>query len=78
MTERAIKMERLVQAGKIEEVYYARLLPGEDILQAIYEICDKYDIKTGVILQYAPYIAILAVVVIGAILLIVRRRRKDD
>ena len=44
-------MARLVKAGKIEEVYYARLIPGEDILQAIYEICAEHDIKTGVILD---------------------------
>ena len=44
-------MERLVKAGKIEEVYYARLIPGEDILQAIYEICAEHEIKTGVILD---------------------------
>ena len=44
-------MERLVQAGKIEEVYFARLLPGEDILNAIYQICKEHDIKTGVILD---------------------------
>lgn len=44
-------MKRLVKAGKIEEVYYARLIPGEDILQAIYEICAEHDIKTGVILD---------------------------
>ena len=44
-------MERLVKSGKIEEIYYARLLPGEDILLALYEICAKNDIKTGVILD---------------------------
>ena len=35
-------------------------------------------IDTGVILQYAPYIAILAVVLAGAILLIIRRRRNNE
>ncbi len=35
-------------------------------------------IDTGVILQYAPYIAILAVVLAGAILMIVRRRRNNE
>lgn len=44
-------MERLVKSGKIEEIIYARLLPGEDILLALYEICKEYEIKTGVILD---------------------------
>ena len=44
-------MERLVKSGKISDVYYARLIPGEDILQAIYELCVKYDIRTGIILD---------------------------
>ena len=33
---------------------------------------------TGVILQYAPYIAILAVVLAGAIMMIIRRRRNNE
>lgn len=44
-------MSRLVKSGKIEEIIYARLIPGEDILQALYEICAEHDIKTGVILD---------------------------
>lgn len=44
-------MERLVKSGKIEEIIYARLLPGEDILLALYEICREHNIKTGVILD---------------------------
>ncbi len=35
-------------------------------------------INTGIILQYAPYIAILAIVLAGAILMIVRRRRSNE
>ena len=35
-------------------------------------------INTGVILQYAPYIAILAVVLAGAALMIIRRRRNSE
>ena len=44
-------MDRLIKSGKIEEIIYARLLPGEDILQALYEICAEHDIKAGVILD---------------------------
>ena len=44
-------MNRLVKSGKIDEIIYARLLPGEDILLALYEICAEHDIKTGVILD---------------------------
>lgn len=36
------------------------------------------EILTGVILQYAPYIAILAVVLAGVALMIIRRRRHND
>ncbi len=36
------------------------------------------DIKTGIILQYAPYIAILAVVLAGVALMIIRRRRNRN
>ena len=36
------------------------------------------EIDTGIILQYAPYIAILAVVLAGAALLIIRRRRNNE
>ena len=38
----------------------------------------KNEIDTGIILQYAPYIAILAVVLAGAALLIIRRRRNNE
>ncbi len=44
-------MERLVKSGKIEEIIYARLIPGEDILLALYDICAKHNIRTGVILD---------------------------
>lgn len=44
-------MPRLVKKGKIEEIIYARFEPGEDILQALYEICAENDIKTGVIMD---------------------------
>ena len=38
----------------------------------------EIEIVTGIILQYAPYIAILAVVLLGAALMIIRRRRYND
>lgn len=44
-------MARLVKSGKVEEIFFARFEPGEDILQALYEICAEHDIKTGVILD---------------------------
>ncbi len=43
--------DRLIRSGKIEEIIFARFQPGEDILQALYEICVEKDIKTGVILD---------------------------
>jgi predicted DNA-binding protein with PD1-like motif len=44
-------MARLIGSGKIEEVIFARFEPGEDILHALYEICVKKDIRSGVILD---------------------------
>lgn len=44
-------MERLIKSGKIEEVIFARFLPGEDILKALYEICVEKDIRSGIILD---------------------------
>jgi len=44
-------MDRTIESGKIEEVIFARFQPGEDILQALYEICVEKDIKSGVILD---------------------------
>lgn len=44
-------MKRLIKSGKIEEIIYARFEPGEDILQALYEICVEKDVRTGVILD---------------------------
>lgn len=38
-------------AGKIEEVVYARLEPGDDLLRALWEICKEHDIKTGVLMD---------------------------
>lgn len=44
-------MARLIESGKIEEIIFARFEPGEDILLALYDICEKKGIKTGVILD---------------------------
>ena len=44
-------MKRLIKSGKIEEIIFARFEPGDDILQALYEICAEKEIKTGVILD---------------------------
>ena len=40
-----------MHSGRIEEVIYTRLNPGEDILEALYDICVQKDIKTGIILE---------------------------
>lgn len=44
-------MARAIESGKIEEVVFARFEPGEDILQALYDICIEKDIKSGIILD---------------------------
>lgn len=40
-----------VRKGKIEEVFYARLDPGADLLKAIWQVCRENDIKTGLLLD---------------------------
>lgn len=44
-------MPRLICSGKIQEIVFARFEPGEDVLQALYEICVEKDIKSGIILD---------------------------
>lgn len=44
-------MARNIESGKIEEIIYARFEPGEDVLQALFEICVEKDIKTGIIME---------------------------
>jgi len=44
-------MARLMESGRIEEVIFARFQPGEDILEALYEICVEKDIKSGIIMD---------------------------
>lgn len=45
------KKNRQMHSGKIEEVVYARLEPGEDLLRALWDICAQKDIKTGILLD---------------------------
>ena len=44
-------MKRQMLSGKIEEVIYARLERGEDLLRALWDICKQNDVKTGVLLD---------------------------
>lgn len=44
-------LDRVMGSGKIEEIVIARFHPGEDILEAIYEICKEKNIRTGVIMD---------------------------
>lgn len=46
-----MKRKRQGLGGKIEEVYYVRLEAGEDFLPALWDICEEYDVKTGVLLS---------------------------
>jgi len=43
-------MARKFQKGQVEEIIYVRLEPGEDVLLAIWEICEEHEIETGQIL----------------------------
>lgn len=44
------KKSRKMYSGKIDEIIYARLEPGED-LQALWDICEQKDVKTGILLD---------------------------
>ncbi|WP_050425875.1 PCC domain-containing protein [Bradyrhizobium tropiciagri] len=44
-------MKRPMRSGKVEEVIYARLNRGEDLLRALWDICRQNDVKTGVLLD---------------------------
>jgi predicted DNA-binding protein with PD1-like motif len=44
-------MSRLTKSGALEEIIFARLEPGEDLLLALFDICVEYEIRTGVILE---------------------------
>lgn len=44
-------MKRQMFSGRIEEVIYARLNRGEDLLRALWDICKQNDVKTGVLLD---------------------------
>ena len=43
-------MARKYQKGQIDEIIYVRLEPGEDVLHAIWEICEEHEITSGQIL----------------------------
>lgn len=44
-------MARNIESGKVEEIIIARFENGEDILEALFDICVEKDIKTGIILE---------------------------
>lgn len=44
-------MVKAVVAGKIESVIYAQIEPGEDLYNAILQICREHDIRTGLVLN---------------------------
>lgn len=44
-------MKRQMASGKIEEIIYARLNRGEDLLRALWDICKQNAVKTGVLLD---------------------------
>ncbi|WP_430648983.1 PCC domain-containing protein [Bradyrhizobium hipponense] len=46
-----VNMKRNMVSGKIEEIIYARLEPGEDLLRALWDICKQNEVKTGVLLD---------------------------
>lgn len=43
--------KRPMLSGKIEEVIYAQLERGEDLLRGIWDICKQNDVKTGILLD---------------------------
>ncbi|QQN65409.1 DUF296 domain-containing protein [Bradyrhizobium diazoefficiens] len=44
-------MARKMLSGKIEEVIYAQLERGEDLLRGLWDVCKLNDVKTGVLLD---------------------------
>ncbi|OSJ05651.1 PCC domain-containing protein [Bradyrhizobium canariense] len=48
-------MTRKMISGKIEEIIYAQLEEGEDLLRALWDICKQKDVKTGVLLDVTGY-----------------------
>ncbi|MGY4183088.1 putative DNA-binding protein with PD1-like motif [Bradyrhizobium sp. USDA 4518] len=44
-------MKRHMVSGKIEEVIYAQLARGEDLLRALWDICKQNNVKTGILLD---------------------------
>ncbi|MCK1758977.1 DNA-binding protein [Bradyrhizobium sp. 137] len=43
--------KRPMLRGKIEEIIYAQLEAGEDLLRALWDICRQNDVKTGILLD---------------------------
>ncbi|QQN65439.1 DNA-binding protein [Bradyrhizobium diazoefficiens] len=50
MQKDAVK-KRPMLSGKIEEVIYAQLERGEDLLRGIWDVCTQNDVKTGILLD---------------------------
>ncbi|SCB56165.1 protein of unknown function [Bradyrhizobium shewense] len=46
-----MKRKRQGFGGKIEQIYYVRLEAGEDFLPALWDICEEYDIQTGILMS---------------------------
>ncbi|PJG50352.1 hypothetical protein CVM73_36850 [Bradyrhizobium forestalis] len=44
-------MKRHMLSGKFEEVIYARIEAGEDLLPALWDICKQNNVKTGILLN---------------------------
>lgn len=44
-------MQRHMCSGKFEEVIYARIEAGEDLLPALWDICRQNNVKTGILLN---------------------------
>ncbi|MCK1352704.1 DNA-binding protein [Bradyrhizobium sp. CW7] len=44
-------MKRQILSGKIEEIIYAPIERGEDLLRGIWDICGQKDVKTGLLLD---------------------------
>ncbi|MGY2843528.1 hypothetical protein ACVIWU_006594 [Bradyrhizobium sp. USDA 4509] len=51
MQNDGMKKRHNMLSGKIEEIIYAQLKPGEDLLRALWEICSENDVRTGILLD---------------------------
>lgn len=41
----------LIHSGSIDEVIYARLDPGADLLESLWEVCREKEVRTGVLMD---------------------------